>query len=192
VAKIKGKKSRVIPFVAAAALGVSMLGAGVIINHSQNTTSSPAPVSDVGDKQPDKLTTSTVTDKRSAVADKAEAPIVVDEQALAKVAETVAALGLPEEYLESRDENSPLQLMYNFGEHGMPSLGFGEMKENMLRTYIREGYEFDGWYTEPDGKGVKLTTIQDAEAYATKENVIVLYIHWIEKKRTQDSEAGIR
>ncbi len=50
----------------------------------------------------------------------------------------------------------------------------------MLPRPVREGFVFDGWFTEPEGKGGTKVTSTDI---VTSDSDIRLYAHWIRKSK---------
>lgn len=52
--------------------------------------------------------------------------------------------------------------------------GTGVAKQNMPAAPVKQNYEFDAWYTEPDGEGTKVESIPDS-----KYGDITLYAHYM-------------
>ena len=62
-------------------------------------------------------------------------------------------------------------------------------KENHLPVLEREGYKFDGWYTEIDGSGEKITD-DSLVKYDINKYSQTLYAHYIMNEITFDSNGG--
>ena len=83
--------------------------------------------------------------------------------------ESVTATFSDIKLIEKTDYNLGLNISATEKAVEFDAAGYGE-----LATATREGYVFEGWYTEPDGQGEKITA-----STAVKSENITVYSNWI-------------
>ena len=95
---------------------------------------------------------------------------------------------------------NPIKVNYNLlGGSGVPTTDWvwnadGLWKNAHDTEPTKAGYKFDGWYTEPNGNGIKIDTVSqavdNARVGSNGYKEVTLYAKWEHKHVWQYSESG--
>ena len=95
---------------------------------------------------------------------------------------------------------NPIRVNYDFqGESGGPNTDWVWNGDGLWNTDhdtepTKAGYKFDGWYTEPNGNGIKIDTVSqavdNARVGSNGYKEVTLYAKWEHKHVWQYSESG--